>query len=239
MPSEYQKWIARNEKPDDKPSLTAKEKLINWMNYHKWYLIIGAVMIACAVSFVFSATNSRKNAPDYQIAYIGAKQLPDDTVAALEKAFAEYAEDVTGDGKVKVILNQYRIGNAVENDPMTILKLAADLEAGESRIYLMEDPQNFQDSYGLLAYSSGEYADTADYDEPLWYQWSDCPVLASLDLGTYGLNYNGVDLNGSAQVGSSQELLAHIFIGRRGIDESYEFGKMDNAVWSAITDGVE
>ena len=40
MASEYHKWIARNEKPEEKRQLTKEEKWKNWWYYHKWHVVI-------------------------------------------------------------------------------------------------------------------------------------------------------------------------------------------------------
>ncbi len=216
MPSEYQKWLARNEQPEEKRELTPKEKRQNWWHYYKWYVVAAAFAILCVIGFAISTVQSRQRAPDIQIGYIGTKALPADAVAALELALADFGQDITGDGTVKVYIKQY----VLDEDVIALTQLATDLVAGDSRFYLLEDPKTFQDTYGALAYVDGVFGEEEARDEPLWYLWSECPVLAGLDLP-----------NGQKQFSS-------LYIGRRGIDTSYEYGDMDNRVWNAILAGI-
>ena len=41
MAGEYYRWLARNEKPEEKRELTPKEKRKNWWHYNKWYVLLG------------------------------------------------------------------------------------------------------------------------------------------------------------------------------------------------------
>lgn len=80
-----------------KPGKSEKRK--NWWCYHKWYVICGAVLIGIACELIGNALGLWRPSPDIQIAYVGETPLPQDTVAALEKAFASMGGDFNGDGK--------------------------------------------------------------------------------------------------------------------------------------------
>ncbi len=226
MPSEYHKWLARNEKPAEKRELTPAEKRKNWLYYHKWHLIGGAVAVLCVISIIVSSISGKRNGPDLQIAYVGDQYLPESAIAALEKALAPYAEDITGNGRVDVYIQQY----VLEADLALMVRLEADLASGGSRIFLMEDPKAFQERYGALGYADGVFAEETKRDEPLWHAWSQCPALANLELGSY------VDALG--QTGDCQALLSKLYIGRRGIETSYEYGDLDNRIWSQLIAGL-
>ncbi len=215
MPSEYQKWLARNEKSAEKRELTPAEKRQNWWHYNKWYVVAAVVAVMCIISFVVSTVSARRAAPDIQIAYIGETALPEDTVAAMEKAFTAFGTDITGDGTVTVRVNQY----ILSEDVLVGVRMVVDLTSGDSRLYLMEDPQSFQDTYGPLGYADGVFGAENERDEPLWYLWSDCPVLTGMDI-------------------DDQEQLAALSVGRRGIDDGYEYADVDNSIWSQIIAGA-
>ncbi len=92
--------------------MTAPEKgrwywFKNWLHYHWLYLIIAAVALWVGISWLGNALHWGETLPDYQIAYVGKSALPEDTAHAIEAAFAQYGEDLNGDGIVSVKLNQY------------------------------------------------------------------------------------------------------------------------------------
>lgn len=111
MASAYLRWLHRNEQPEQPLVLTPAQKRKNWWDYHKWHVVLGAAMLAIAGSVLWDASGIGKPVPDYQVAYVGANALPDDTAAALEQGFAALGEDLNGDGKVLVRLNQYTSSN--------------------------------------------------------------------------------------------------------------------------------
>ena len=70
----------------------------NWLHYHWLYLIIAAVVLWVGISWLANALHWGETLPDYQIAYVGKSALPEDTAHAIEAAFAQYGEDLNGDG---------------------------------------------------------------------------------------------------------------------------------------------
>ena len=75
-------------------------------------------------------------------------------------------------------------------------------------------------STGALQYLDGTVPDDPDTANPDWtemvYRWTDCPVLAGLELG----DYDGYTLVDDA-TGTNQSVLATLYVGRRGVwDES-------------------
>ena len=81
----------------------------NWWYYYKWYVICGGVLFCISIHLIGNAFGWFKKTPDIQIAYIGETRLPDDTVSALENAFAYLAGDYNHDGETLV---QIKIGRA-------------------------------------------------------------------------------------------------------------------------------
>ena len=217
MKREYHKWIARNEKPEEKRELTRKEKWNNWWHYHKWHVVIAAAAVLLVVYAVADIIENRQNQPDYQVAYIGSVTLPSETAASLETALAELGQDLNGNGKVQVQLNQYVMAeNEVDytTNYTSQVRLMADMNSCDSYFYLMEDPEAVQEGYKLLeSTASGQ----------LWVAWTDCPVLTGLELDGY------------------TDLLSGLYIGRRVISESNDFKYLEGceALWKKLTAGAE
>ncbi len=159
--------------------------------------------------------------PDHNVAVVAPYYLPEDTVTALQTALARYGEDRNGDGKVLVTLNVYTLdysGEDTQTESAAYLtmagttKLAADVQGGLSSIFLLYDPAGFEDSTGTLRYLDGSLP-APDSDDDWWnmvYKWTDCPVLAGLDLGEYRADTT------HAQGGDSQQYLSDFYIGMRG-----------------------
>ena len=115
-------------------------------------------------------------------------------------------------------------------------KLAADVQGGLSSVFLLWDPAGFEESTGSLRYLDGSLP-AADSDEDWWnmvYKWSDCPVLAGLDLGSYGPDTT------QSRSGSSQEYMSQFYVGMRG---AWNSGTADNLaggeeLWQKLTAGA-
>ncbi|MDE7429081.1 MAG: hypothetical protein K2N00_07420, partial [Lachnospiraceae bacterium] len=176
----------------DPDEMTKSQKQRNWWHYNKWYVIIGALLFAALIHIAGNAMGLFTKSPDLQIAYVGANPLPDDTVSALEQVFAALIEDYNGDGEVIVQVNQYT-GDPNAEDAETAyyqyaseITLVGDISSCESYLFLLEDPQNFQREYQILAKTDGSCPGDADYSvDGKVIAWTDCPLLSSADLGSY------------------------------------------------------
>ncbi len=230
----------RNETP---PEYTKKQKATNWWHYHWGYLAVGVAAVCLAGAVIKDTVFQIR--PDYQVAYVARSELPVDTAEALQQALQQYGVDLNGDGQVVVQLNQYTLewGESSDADAYNqmagITRLSADLSSGKgSYIFLLEDPQSFQEQTGSLQYLDGTVGDPdvppLDW-ENMVYRWQDCPVLAGLELG----DYVGLTLMDD-QTGSSQEILADVYVARRGI---WAESQAENFVgcadfWDALTAGA-
>lgn len=230
MSSEYQKWLARNEKSAEKRELTPAERRKNLWDYHKWHVVIIVVLLLCMAWTIWSTLQSDSTRADYEIAYIASRRLPDEAVVALERALAEYGVDLTGDGQVRVQVNQYTSAGDYTEE----MKLFADLTAGNTCIFLMDNPKRVQERYGVLAYSDGTYpAEGATLTKPMWYAWKECDVLANLDLGTYTNQYSAE----KKVLGNNQDLFTGLYIGRGGIskEDNEELSTEYSRFWNELT----
>ena len=236
MASEYLKKKYKDVKPDVKKELTPAEKRKNWWYYHKWHVVIAAGLLAILGSIVWNALHQVK--PDYQIAYVGDYALPDDTAAAIEAGFAALGEDLNGDGSIVVQLVQYASSGGTDAQAVMAAetKLMADLTACESYFFLLEDPEKFQQNYGSMRkFDSSLPVEAGTSGEGEYLAWTQCPVLAQMDLGEYSY-----PLMGETASGSSGELLSKLYIARRGFWEgkTVPYPEGCDALWEKITEGA-
>ena len=189
----------------------------NWWYYHKWYVIIGVILLGVAIDVIGSSLGLFTKPPDLQIAYIGKAPLPQDTLAALQQAFTSLSGDYNHDGEIIVQINQY-VSDSNTTDVDTAyyqyaseITLIGDISNCDSYFFLMEDPQDFQQTYKLLALPDGSCPDETDYSiEDKVIIWSDCHILSEMELGSYT-----EILMGQTNTGDNSELLANLYLGRR------------------------
>ena len=223
---------------------TKAEKAGNWWHYHKWQVVVVIILLVVA-AFIIKDTFFRAK-PDYQVAYVGLQNLPEDTGTALTEALESFCDDRNGDGQVLVQLNQYAVeleSGAETTDAYSqmagITRLSADLSSSDgSYIFLLEDPETFQEYTGALRYLDGtipEDGESAKDWENMVYRWTDCPVLTGLDLGTY-TGYTLVD----DTIGNNQDVMGELYIGCRGTwtDKAAEGYAGDDVIWQKLTEGA-
>ena len=127
---------------------TKKEKFLNWLYYNKLGIAAVAVILWVLGSMVWNLLGIGQVKPDYCFAYVGSRQLPAETVATLETALAAFGTDLNGDGRVTVSLSQHVTADPTNTDNMMYgyaanMTVLADLTAGESTFFLLEDPVSF------------------------------------------------------------------------------------------------
>ena len=189
----------------------------NWWYYHKWYVICGIILLGIVCNVAGNALGLWHKAPDFQIAYIGKTELPQDTVSALEESFASAGGDFNKDGEVIVKINQYISGNQSQDAEIAYyeyaseLTLIGDISDCESYFFLMDNPDDFQRNFQLLATFDGSCPDEMDYStKDKVILWADCPALSGMELGSYSTIISGEEVTGE-----NQELLSSLYFGRR------------------------
>lgn len=228
MASEYLKMKAREQTPAPPPrELTKREKRVNWLRYHWGWLAAGAVLLWIAGGMLWNILGIGQTKPDVIVAYVGRGALPEDTARALEQALSAFAEDRNGDGKTVAELRQYPtnrggdLETAIYYNYAADTTLLADITAGDSYLFLVEDPKGFQRSYQLFAERSGAPPEENDFEaEDKVLRWGDCPALAALDL--------------------DQTALADLYLGRRCFyDEKQLAAQSGNEVfWERLIEGA-
>ena len=226
--------------PRKKRAYTRKERWANWWDYNlKWVIILG--IAAAFVGYCFIGQYFLTTHADYNVAVVAPHYLPEATQTALQDALAAYGEDQNGDGKVVVKLNVYTMNFGSDDsdaylDMAGTTKLSTDIQGVLSSIFILYDPAGFQSTTGTLRYLDGSLP-APDSDADWWnmvYKWTDCPVLAGLDLGDY--TSDAVQNDSS----SSQELLSHYYIGIRGAwtKDAADLLSGGEALWQALTAGA-
>ena len=149
--------------------------LKNWLAYN-WGWIALAVL---AVLFVLYTTllQPAQPDPDYRISWVGASALSGQEEQALCAALANLGKDENGDGRVTVAVTQYRVDftltnrdQGFEDNYASVLKLLAELQQGSCYLFLMDEPEQFQRSTGVLQYLDGAVPSAAQegYESENW-----------------------------------------------------------------------
>ena len=220
---------------------TRWEKFQNWFHYNKLWVAIVALVIWVAGSMLWNVLGIGQVKPDYRFAYVGSRELSEDTVAVLENALASFGTDRNGDGQVRVSLTQHITADPNNTDNMMYsyaadMTVLADITEGESTFFLLEDPVSFQLSFQVLANPDGSIpADDEFMALDKVFLWKNCPALASLELGMFEDKF--LDLT---ETGEIQEILSGLYLGRRYYydPDQQKDPQGDNALWLAMTEGT-
>lgn len=223
----------------EKREYTRWEKFSNWFYYNKWYLAIAALILYVVGTMIWNALGIGQVKPDYRFAYVGSQRLPEDCVHALEDALAAMGGDVNGDGRVAVGLTQHITTDAGDVDNAVFgyaaeITVLADISEGESYFFLVEDPDQFQKDFQILAALDGSIPDADDFSgADKVYPWNACPVLANMELGGYTDTYLDVE-----ESGQCQELLQGLSFGRRFFWNSDVDQSHNELLWQRLTQGA-
>ena len=243
-------WVTKdstetyNQTPEPPREYTKKEKAANWWHYH-WMAVVVAVLVVVFGVWIIKDTVFQTR-PDVQVAYVGTSDLPTDTITALQDALTPFCSDLNGDGKVVVQVDSYTVDFDAANENTDayyqmagVTRLSAELSSGgKTYIFLLEDPEGFEAQTGALQYLDGTVPDDPETTDADWremvYRWTDCPVLAGLDLGDYASDAV------QSESGSSQELMRRYYIGIRGAwnKDSADLLEGGEELWNKLTAGA-
>ena len=175
----------------EKP-LTAQEQKkrsrANWW-YYNWGIVAVAAMVVVGVAYVAHGLLTTVD-PDYTVAVVTAEALPGEAVQKLQTALEAYADDANGDGAVIVQVNNYTWSADAALTDMNgqmagATQINTDLANGESKIWILDDPDGFEQAYGALSEKLG-----ADWQTKL-IPWSSQTALSGLELGSYNTTADG------------------------------------------------
>ncbi len=209
---------------------TRKEKIQNWFAYNKWWLVFGVVAVIAIVYFIRAAFGIGVVQPDYTIGVITSTGIDDESLKELETALEPLASDLNGDGTVEVSVSQFITGEGIDLEAQlsygtaALVRLEADIIAGETHFFIMEDPAWFQIRFQALADQDGALPESDDFSvDGRALRWGDCPVLSGLPL--------------SEETAASLE---NMYIGRRGYydTEDLEYYADYEELWQILTEGA-
>lgn len=221
----------------DKP-LTAQEQKkrsrANWW-YYNWGIVAVAAMVIVGVAYVAHGLLTTVD-PDYTVAVVTAEALPDEAVQRLQTALADYAEDANGDGAVVVQVNNYTWSADAALTDMNgqmagATQMNTDLANGESKIWILDDPEGFEQAYGALSEKLG-----AEWQTKL-IPWRSQPALSGLELGSYNTAADGARLliSRAALPGTAwQCLMLQMRCGRRSIRKQKRPSVLFLFMWYSI-----
>lgn len=136
---------------------TPKKKWENFWYYHKWHVVVLLFVLFLAFIMIRDAMSPKA---DYQIGMITAYSAPQEAINQMQKEIVKYGEDLNGDGRVMVQINNYVITPKDSGSEVEIanqVKLDADLAAGQSMLFLT-DEDSFLEQQGqqhMFAKSDG------------------------------------------------------------------------------------
>lgn len=145
-----------------KETLTGREKLANWWEYHKVHV---AVVVILLLFITYFALQDRSiPASDYTVAWVSGQALGDEAEEKLSQMLSQYGRDLNHDGMVHVGIHQIQLdlgmiisrgGTEGQQEYGELLVLNSDLEVGQSGIFLTDDPASLQNYTGALLYQDG------------------------------------------------------------------------------------
>lgn len=197
--------------PREMPDMTPAQRRDNWWRYHWLYVLIGVLAVIAAAGIAWE--HFTRTEYDCGAALVTRYAVTPEELSALKTALEAAAADSNGDGKIQVAVNDIQIDyTATDLDDASIRqmttnvdKLHADFYTGQSGVFILDDPENFQRNHAALLYLDGsEPAEDAVDWENMVRSWNDSPALtgltfrnldtASLYLGRRIGNANGAAL---------------------------------------------
>lgn len=238
MASEYLKWKARDVEHEAPRTLSRKEKRQNWWAYHKWHVVFALALLLILWDIGRSVLGFGQVKPDYQIAYVGTQALPEDAATALEAGFAGFGQDLNGDGKVTVRINQFVFSGSADASYAYASQTAllADLESCDSFLFLLENPEEFQQTYHVLSKIDGSLPEEGDDSARGTYlHWEQCPALEQLTLEGDSLSQSGQEMTGHRL-----DQISGLSIARRGFWTEKTVSHLEGCeeLWNAIIKGA-
>ena len=173
--------------PREMPDLTPQQRRDNWWRYHWLYVLAGVLAVLTAAGIAWERFARAEY--DCGAALVTRYAVTQKELSALKTALEAAAEDSNSDGRVQVSVNDIQIDyTATDLDDASIRqmttnvdKLHADFYTGQSGVFILDDPENFQRNHAALRYLDGSEPteDAVDWENMVRH-WNDSPVLNGL-----------------------------------------------------------
>lgn len=137
-----------------------------WYHY-KWHIITGAFLVLLAVIGIQQLVT--RDEPDYNVVLLTADPLTREAVEQLEEQLVSGGEDIDGDGKVEVLIENLALGIAYSNQKIANDNtLYAHFAAGDVLLFAME-PEYYESK--ILSLSDTYQFFTPLSDGSPYYRW--------------------------------------------------------------------
>ena len=173
--------------PREMPDLTPQQRRDNWWRYHWLYVLADVLAVLTAAGIAWERFARAEY--DCGAALVTRYAVTQKELSALKTALEAAAEDSNSDGRVQVSVNDIQIDyTATDLDDASIRqmttnvdKLHADFYTGQSGVFILDDPENFQRNHAALRYLDGSEPteDAVDWENMVRH-WNDSPVLNGL-----------------------------------------------------------
>jgi hypothetical protein len=173
----------KREKPEQAPQ-TPRSKWQNFWFYHKWKVV--TAVVAAIFAGVMIAQFAAKVEPDYFLVIVTKQQLPVNTIEAIRADLAKSAEDVNGDGKIEIrIQNSFFEGGMTPDSLNTAATaLTVHMAAGDVLLYAFEP--TYYERYALSGLEDGYVFTTPLADgkgvseDKMYWNWYGSPLQERL-----------------------------------------------------------
>lgn len=150
------------------PPLTPAQQRANWWHYHWYYVVLIAAALLAVGYFVWSRVTEVQ--PDYTVAVVSRTDPDTAFLSQLETQLEGLAEDVNGDGKVKVTVKGIWLALDFETQDAALQqlmqssedKLNSDFYLCESTLFIIDDPAAMEQRYGCFQTLDGADPEEGD-----------------------------------------------------------------------------
>ncbi len=158
----YERDIKPEDLVQEKPrELTPAEARANWWHYHWYYVALIAAAVLLLGYFVWNRVTEVK--PDYTVAVVSRTNPDTAFLSELEERLESVAEDVNGDGKIKVEVKGIWLALDYDGGDVSLRKLMessedklnSDFYLGESTVFIVDDPAAMEQKYGCFRLLDG------------------------------------------------------------------------------------
>ncbi len=158
----YERDIDPKDLVQEKPrELTPAEARANWWHYHWYYVALVLVALLAAGYFFWQKTTTVE--PDYTVTVVGRAQPEQSFLDAIEAELTPLAEDVNGDGKIKIEVKPVWLDLRISDNDADLRqlmessqeKLNADFYLCQSMIFIVDDPAALEQVYACFRLLDG------------------------------------------------------------------------------------
>lgn len=166
----------------DDPNLTRSQRRDNWWRYHWLHVLCGTLAVIALLGVIWE--RSHREEYDASVALVTRYTVTPEEVASLQRALEAACPDFDGDGQVRVAVNAIQIDYtstdmddaAIQVMTTSVDKLNSDFYTRQSGIFLLDDPENFQQNHQALTYLDGSLPPEGAMDwENMTRPWRDWP----------------------------------------------------------------